>query len=108
MVFLSKNYNDLYINMYNGFNGYISKFRYFSKALPYFRIAQMVKNGPASSNCIDTGDAVPPYLASDYWLEPDYPDTPPVLPPVIPPLIPIGKKPIKKDNQKKLTTTKSS
>ena len=71
-----QNYNDLYINMFDGFSGIISKFRYFAHALPYFRIAQMVKDGPAASNCIDTGDSVPPYLASDYWLQPDYPDTP--------------------------------
>tara|TARA_B110000977_G_scaffold201485_1_gene296337 strand:- start:2447 stop:3445 length:999 start_codon:yes stop_codon:yes gene_type:complete len=71
-----QNYNDLYINMFDGFSGIISKFRYFAHALPYFRIAQMVKDGPAASNCIDTGDSVPSYLASDYWLQPDYPDTP--------------------------------
>tara|TARA_B110000211_G_scaffold92073_2_gene107308 strand:+ start:16568 stop:17566 length:999 start_codon:yes stop_codon:yes gene_type:complete len=71
-----QNYNDLYINMFGGFNGFISKFRYFAHALPYFRIAQMVKDGPAASNCIATGEAVPPYLAEDYWLQPDYPDTP--------------------------------
>ena len=78
-----QNYNDLFINMYGGFDGIISKFRYFAKALPYFRIAQIVKEGPAASNCIDTGDAVPPYLASDYWLQPDYPETPTPVTPVL-------------------------
>ena len=68
-----QNYGDLYINMWDGFDGFISQFRYFAYALPYFKINQILKQGPSQKPCIDTGEKTPPYLASDYWQTTGFP-----------------------------------
>jgi hypothetical protein len=69
-----QNFGDLYINSWNGFDGFLSKFRYFNYAIPYFKIEQMINDGPSKAPCIDTG-AKPPYFARDVWFTSGYPDT---------------------------------
>lgn len=62
-----QNYGDIYINAFNGFNGYISKLRYYNYSLPVWRIEQIFNDGPSDVPCVDTGD-MPPYLAKDWWM----------------------------------------
>ncbi len=68
------NFGDLYITEWNGFDGFLSKFRYFNYAVPYYMIENMISAGPSQMPCIETGQAVPPYLAKDYWFGTGFPD----------------------------------
>jgi len=63
-----QNYGDLYINMNNGFDGFLSKFKYFNSAIPFWKLEQMFNDGPSNQPCDGSGLPVPPYLASDYWM----------------------------------------
>jgi hypothetical protein len=62
-----QNYGDVYINQWQGFDGFLSNVRYFAYALPFFRIEQLVLDGPDSASCIDDKLAKPPYLAPGWW-----------------------------------------
>ena len=68
-----QNYGDLYINSWNGFDGFLSKFRYFNYAVPYYKIEQMIADGPSQKPCVETGVS-PPYFARDVWFASGYPD----------------------------------
>lgn len=61
------NNGDFWCNMFGGFEGYLSKIRYYARAIGPREIAENVRSGPGSSACIDTGQ-VPPYLDDDWWL----------------------------------------
>ncbi len=67
------NYGDLYINQWSGFDGFLSKMRYFNYALPFYKIEQMVRDGPSQAPCVATGIS-PPYLAKNYWMTTGFPD----------------------------------
>lgn len=62
-----QNYGDLYINSWNGFDGFISRMRYYNYAIPYWKIEQTYNEGPSKAPCNDSSLPVPPYLAEDYW-----------------------------------------
>lgn len=62
-----QNYGDVYINQWQGFDGFLSNVRYFAYALPFYRIEQLVKDGPSTEACMDEPTATPPYLAPDWW-----------------------------------------
>jgi hypothetical protein len=62
-----QNFGDVYINQWQGFDGFLSNVRYFNYALPFFRIEQLVKEGPSKESCIDDKKTLPPYLAPDWW-----------------------------------------
>jgi hypothetical protein len=68
-----QNLGDLYINAFNGFDGFISKFRYFNYAIPYYKVEQMVSDGPSKAPCTETGSS-PPYLAKDFWFSSGFPN----------------------------------
>ena len=68
-----QNFGDLYINSWNGFDGFLSKFRYFNYAVPYYKIEQMLADGPSKAPCIDS-NIKPPYFARDVWFASGYPD----------------------------------
>ena len=68
------NYGDLYINKNGGFQGYLSKLRYYSYAIEPYQITQICKIGPASLNDIDKKEDSPPYLAADYWTTTGFPE----------------------------------
>lgn len=70
-----QNYGDLYVSLHEGFDGFLSRMRYFNYAIPYYLIEKMFNDGPSGAKCIDTGSAVPPYLRDDYWMTTEYPDT---------------------------------
>lgn len=65
------NYGNVYLNMTygdeKGFDGYLSKVRYFNYALPFWKIEQILKDGPSNAPCPSTG-ATPPMLSSDWWV----------------------------------------
>lgn len=61
-----QNMGDVYLNAFGGFNGFMSRVRYFSYALPVWKIEQIIKQGPSEAPCEQTGET-PPYLAYDWW-----------------------------------------
>ena len=63
-----QNYGDFWSGLFGGFEGYLSKLRYFNKALDYSEIEKIVKEGPSKDACGDTGD-YPPYLDDDWWFD---------------------------------------
>jgi len=69
-----QNYGDLYISKWGGFNGFISRFRYFSYAVPFYRMEKIFKEGPSDAPCTETGEK-PPYLAPSYWMTTGQPNT---------------------------------
>ena len=63
-----QNYGAFWSGLFGGFEGYLSKVRYFNKALEYNEIENIVKQGPSKDACGDTGD-YPPYLDDDWWFD---------------------------------------
>jgi len=61
-----QNYGNVWINMYGGYEGYLSKLQYFDRAISGKDIDDLVTQGPGSGNCIDTKE-VPPYLDDSWW-----------------------------------------
>jgi len=61
------NNGDFWCNMFGGFEGYLSRIRYYARAISPTEIAENVRSGPGNSACIDTGQ-VPPYLDDDWWI----------------------------------------
>jgi hypothetical protein len=62
-----QNFGDLYITQWGGFDGFLSKFRYFNYAVQFWQIEQMMADGPSKAPCTDSG-TLPPYLSNDWWL----------------------------------------
>ena len=62
-----QNFGNVWINMDGGFDGYISKFRYYRYALTPNRIIDIVKAGPSKTLCDDNA-STPPYLSNDWWV----------------------------------------
>jgi hypothetical protein len=62
-----QNDDDFWINMFGGFDGFVSNVKYYSHAIEYDTIDGIVQRGPSTSNCIDTKE-VPPYLDDSWWL----------------------------------------
>ena len=67
-----QNFGDIYITNWQGFDGFLSQVRYFNYAIPFFKVEQILKQGPSSAPCPLTGET-PPYLAEDYWLTTGFP-----------------------------------
>jgi hypothetical protein len=65
-----QNFNDLWIKLNGGFEGFISKFQYHRRALDFGEIEDTVKAGPAKSSC-DISGIKPPYLYSTWWIDRD-------------------------------------
>lgn len=61
------NYEDVHINMDGGYSGFLSQMRYFNYALPLWKIEEVVKQGPSKQPCYETSE-LPPYLATDWWM----------------------------------------
>lgn len=53
-------------------SGLLSQVRYFSYALPYYRLEQVMNESPADAPPMDTG-VMPPYLAPNYYLQSGFP-----------------------------------
>lgn len=61
-----QNYGNLWVNLFGGFEGFLSKMRYFNYALSYSEVESIVKDGPSKDACGDTGEQ-PPYLEDNWW-----------------------------------------
>jgi hypothetical protein len=60
------NNSDFWCNMFGGYEGFISRLRYYSHALKQEEIEHNVRKGPSANACIATGE-IPPYLDDDWW-----------------------------------------
>ncbi len=69
------NDGDLFINNFGGFNGYLSRFRYYNYAIDPFELDLICKMGPASNTPTpDLGSGSPPnYLSPNYWFNYGFP-----------------------------------
>ena len=54
-----QNDDDFWINMYGGFEGYLSNIRYYSYVIDFNEIYSNIQKGPSSAGCIDTNE-IPP------------------------------------------------
>ena len=50
-----QNDDDFWVNMFGGFEGYVSNIRYYSYAIDFNEMNKNIKSGPSIDNCIDTG-----------------------------------------------------
>jgi hypothetical protein len=62
-----QNFGDVHVVNRNGFDGFLSRMRYYPEALPYYRIETIMRDGPSQAPLQELGE-IPPYLADDYWL----------------------------------------
>jgi hypothetical protein len=62
-----QNFGDLWLNLYGGFEGYLSKLRYYRRALKYYEIESIVTKGPSNQAC--SGGELPPYLDDNWWFD---------------------------------------
>ena len=63
-----QNDDDFWVNMFGGFEGYVSNIRYYAYAIDFNEMNSNIKSGPSIDNCIDTGE-VPPYLDDNWWFD---------------------------------------
>lgn len=61
-----QNYGNLWISLFGGFEGFLSKMRYHNYALKYSEMESIVKEGPSKDACSDTGEQ-PSYLEDSWW-----------------------------------------
>jgi hypothetical protein len=61
-----QNDGDFWINMFGGFEGYLSNIIYYPFAINYSEINNIISEGPSKNNCIDTKE-IPPYLDDNWW-----------------------------------------
>ena len=61
-----QNYGDLWVNLYGGFDGYLSDLSYYRRALSYSEIEKIVKKGPSKKKLYDE-QIKPPYLEDEWW-----------------------------------------
>lgn len=62
------NYNDLYLFGNGGFQGFLSRAKYFNYALPYYMIERMFREGPSKKSCTEETDTDENYLSKSWWL----------------------------------------
>lgn len=63
-----QNFGDVWINLFGGFEGYMSNFRYYRHALNYKEIESIVRGGPSKDACAGSGE-MPPYLDDNWWYD---------------------------------------
>ncbi len=75
------NDGDLYINQFGGFNGYLSRFRYYNYAIDPFELDLICKMGPSESVPMDDlsvkggSTGATSYLSPDYWFNYGFPES---------------------------------
>jgi hypothetical protein len=62
-----QNYGNVWVNLFGGFDGYVSQLQYFDHALKSEDVQEAVMKGPSQGACIDTKER-PPYLDDSWWL----------------------------------------
>jgi hypothetical protein len=63
-----QNFGNVWINLFGGFDGYLSKLKYTRRAISYSEVENMVSDGPSTEFSEPSG-AKPPYLDDDWWLK---------------------------------------
>ena len=63
-----QNNGDLWVNLFGGFSGYISRLQYYSYAPDYKEIEAYLTQGPSEMTAQDTGE-MPPYLDDKWWFK---------------------------------------
>jgi hypothetical protein len=71
------NYGDLYTNNWGGYQGYLSRLRYFNYAIQPFLVDQIFNMGPSTlltrkNSSLTDG---PPQLSANYWMTTGYPNS---------------------------------
>jgi hypothetical protein len=61
-----QNNGDFWCNMFGGFEGYMARIRYYSRAITAEEILSNVRTGPGDTKCLDGSD-VPQYLDDNWW-----------------------------------------
>lgn len=61
-----QNDGDLWINLYGGFSGYMSKIIYTPHKMSFDSINSYMREGVYGGTCIDTNE-IPPYMADSWW-----------------------------------------
>ena len=72
------NYGDFYTTNWGGFQGYLSRLRYFNYAIQPFAIDQIFNMGPSTTFSTTTQSYTvtngPPQLSQNYWMTTGYPN----------------------------------
>ena len=63
-----QNNGDMWVNLFGGFSGYLSKLQYHSYAPDFKEIESYLKEGPSEMTAQDTGE-MPPYLDDKWWFK---------------------------------------
>lgn len=63
-----QNNGDLWVNLFGGFSGYISRLQYYSYAPDYREVEDYLTQGPSEMTAQDTGE-MPPYLDDKWWFK---------------------------------------
>lgn len=63
---VKQNYGDIYITNHGGFDGYLSRLRYFNNYITYSQLRDFLITGPDPVP-LDEADTMPPYFDSRYW-----------------------------------------
>ena len=63
-----QNFGNVWINLFGGFDGYLSKLNYTRRAISYSEVENMISDGP-STDFSEPEAAKPPYLDDDWWLK---------------------------------------
>ena len=61
-----QNDGDFYINLDGGFDGYVSRIRYYNYAIDFNEVDYDIRTGPDGGACIDTSE-IPPYFDDNWW-----------------------------------------
>jgi hypothetical protein len=61
-----QNDEDLWINMFGGFEGYLSRLRYYPYAISFEEIDSAIRDGPSEDACVGSNEK-PPYFADKWW-----------------------------------------
>lgn len=67
-----QNFGDVYINAFGGYNGYLSRMRYYDYAIPFHTLQEHNENGPDMELPYENRQ-MPPYL-TPYWWANNYSD----------------------------------
>ncbi len=67
------NDGDLYITQFGGFNGFLSRFRYYNYAIDPFELDLICKMGPSSTTPVQDLSSGVSYLSPNYWFNYAFP-----------------------------------
>ena len=67
-----QNFGDVYINAFGGYNGYLSRMRYYDYAIPFHTLQEHNEKGPDMELPYENRQ-MPPYL-TPYWWANNYSD----------------------------------